>query len=160
MPTTHRLIVMRHAKSAWPAGVPDHDRPLAGRGRREAGLAGDWLRGHAGPIDLVVCSTATRARQTAKRVTKRLDATPGLRLDERVYAGSDRGLLGVLRELPESAGTVLLVGHNPGVEELVAELTGVWRQLLTSTIVVLSSRSAWADVGSRWGTLGPVVTPR
>ena len=80
------LLLMRHAKSDYPAGVADHQRPLALRGEREAGLAGDWLRAHTPSVDAVLCSTATRTRQTLARTlidapvtySDRLyDATPG-----------------------------------------------------------------------------------
>lgn len=154
-----RLIVMRHAKSDWSSGVPDHDRPLAERGRREAVLAGKWLQKHAGGIDLVVCSSATRTRQTWKRVATQLDTTPELRVDDRLYAASSRRLIGVARELGP-ARSVLLLGHNPGVEDLVAELTGVWCAMKTSSIAVLSSRFGWAAAGFRWARLDATVTPR
>src|SRR5262249_60023718 len=87
----HTLLLMRHAKSSYPPGVADHDRPLAPRGIREAGLAGDWLRTNAPHIDAVLCSTATRARRTLTdtgidatvRYSERLyDATPGTMIDE------------------------------------------------------------------------------
>ena len=116
-----RLIVLRHAKSDWSGGGADHDRPLAVRGRREAELAGRWLRANAADIDLVVCSSATRARQTWKRVARELDTDPPLRVEDRVYAATERQLVAVVKKLPDSANTVLLVGHNPGLEELVAE---------------------------------------
>jgi phosphohistidine phosphatase len=155
-----RLIVMRHAKSAWPDGVADHERPLAGRGRREAALAGKWLREHAGDLGLVVCSSATRARRTWKQVARQLDSTPELRVDERLYAASDRRLVGVVRELPDHTRTVLFIGHNPGLEDVVAHLTGVWCPLKTSSIAVLSSRSDWDQAGFRWAQLDTSVTPR
>jgi phosphohistidine phosphatase len=98
-----RLIALRHAKSDWSGGVTDHDRPLAGRGRREAALAGRWLRENAADIDLVVCSSATRARQTWKLVAKQLDNIPPSRVDDRLYAASIRGLLAVVRKLPARA---------------------------------------------------------
>ena len=139
-----RLIVLRHAKSDWSGGVTDHDRPLAGRGRREAALAGRWLRENAADIDLVVCSSATRARQTWKLVAKQLDNIPPSRVDDRLYAASIRCLLAVVRKLPDSARAVLLIGHNPGLEELVADLGGVGWPMKTSSIAVLSSRSEWA----------------
>ena len=151
---------MRHAKSDWSSGVDDHERPLAKRGRREAGLAGDWLREQVADVDLVVCSSATRARQTWKRVAKRLDAVPELRVDDRLYGASDRQLRDVLRELPDATRTALLIGHNPGLEDLVAELTGVECPLKTSSIAVLSSRFGWAAAGVRWGRLDGTVTPR
>jgi phosphohistidine phosphatase len=156
----HRLIVLRHAKSDQSGGVADHDRPLAARGRREADLAGRWLRKNAADIDLVVCSSATRARETWKRVAKQLDTNPPLRVEDRVYAASERELMAVVKKLPDSAQTVLLVGHNPGLEELVAELGGVGFAMKTSSIAVLSSRSAWKDVKARWAKLEASVTPR
>ena len=61
------LLLLRHAKSDYPAGVADHERPLAPRGIREAALAGNWLRAHAPGVDAVLCSTATRTRQTLER---------------------------------------------------------------------------------------------
>jgi len=81
-----RLILLRHAKSAWPVGVGDHDRPLARRGRREAPLAGRWLNENAREIDLAVCSSANRTRQTWMRVAEQLDNMPQLRVNERLYA--------------------------------------------------------------------------
>jgi len=155
-----RLIALRHAKSDWSGAVADHDRPLAGRGRREAALAGRWLRENAADIDLVVCSSAKRARQTWKLVAKQLDNAPPARVDDRLYAASVRGLLAVVRKLPESARAVLLIGHNPGLEELVADLGGVGWPMKTSSIAVLSSRSEWAEVGARWAKLEASLTPR
>ena len=85
------LLLLRHAKSDYPQGVADHDRPLAPRGIREAALAGDWLRAHAPAVDAVLCSTATRTRETLERtridaptefVDRLYDATPGAVIDE------------------------------------------------------------------------------
>ena len=155
-----RLIALRHAKSDWSDAVADHDRPLAGRGRKEAALAGRWLRENAADIDLVVCSSAKRARQTWKLVAKQLDNAPPARVDDRLYAASVRGLLAVVGKLPESARAVLLIGPNPGLEELVADLGGVGWPMKTSSIAVLSSRSEWAEVGARWAKLEASLTPR
>src|SRR5258708_16699762 len=80
MSAQHRnLVLLRHAKSAYPDGVADHDRPLAPRGIKEAGLAGDWLRANLPAVDAVLCSTATRARETLARVAveHRTASTPG-----------------------------------------------------------------------------------
>jgi len=155
-----RLIVLRHAKSAWPDGVADHDRPLADRGRREAVLAGRWLAEHVGEIDVVVCSSAKRARRTWKLVAGQLDDAPEVRIDERLYAASQRQLVAVVRELPPRAGTTLLLGHNPGLEDVVAHLSGVGCTLKTSSIAVLTSRSGWSAAAFRWARLGATVTPR
>ena len=95
-----------------------------------------------------------------KLVAKQLDNVPPARIDDRLYAASVRGLLAVVRKLPESARAVLLIGHNPGLEELFADLGGVGWPMKTSSIAVLSSRSGWAEVGARWAKLEASVTPR
>jgi len=155
-----RLVVLRHAKSEWPDGVADRSRPLAGRGRQEAPLAGRWLNEHLGKIDLVVCSPAQRAQETWTRVAKELDPVPELRVDDRLYPGSSTDLLAVVRELPGEARTVLLIGHNPGLEDLVAELAQAGCVLKTSSIAVLSGRGGWADTAPGWATLDTGATPR
>jgi len=93
-------------------------------------------------------------------VAKQLDSVPPSRVDDRLYAASVRGLLAVVRKLPDSARAVLLIGHNPGLEELVADLGGVGWPTKTSSIAVLSSCSGWAEVGARWAKLEASVTPR
>jgi phosphohistidine phosphatase len=155
-----RLVVLRHAKSEWPDGVADHERPLADRGRREAPLAGRWLDEHVGTIDLVVCSPARRARETCARVVQELSTEPEVRVEERLYPGSPTDLLAVARELPDAAQAVLVVGHNPGLEELVVELTGTACVLKTSSIAVLSGPGGWAEVAPGWANLEAETTPR
>ena len=153
------LVLLRHAKSAWPAGVADRNRPLAGRGRREAPLAGKWLREHT-DVDLVVCSPAVRTRETWRSVLAELGAAPELRLDERIYDATTDELLAVVRELPASAATVLLIGHNPGLSDLVEELADTEIQLRTSSIAVLSGDVTWADVAPGALRLVASETPR
>jgi phosphohistidine phosphatase len=121
--TPRTLLVLRHAKSDWPDGVPDHERPLARRGRREAPLVGRWLREHGPAPDLVVCSTAVRARQTWELVAAELPPPPEVRLDKRMYEASAAELLSVVVETPDRVSTLLVVGHNPGLEELAHLLT-------------------------------------
>ena len=155
-----RLIVLRHAKSDWPTGVPDHRRPLGPRGKREAPLAGQWLQQHAQPIDLVVCSTAQRARETWDLVAGELDPVPEVRSEPRVYDASEARLLDVIRELPDTASTVLFVGHNPGLEDLISVLTGRYYTMKTSSIAVMSSEADWAAADLGWATLEAAETPR
>jgi len=157
---SRRLIVLRHAKSDWPDGVPDHDRPLAARGRREAALAGRWLAEHAADIDLVVCSSAVRARRTWKHAARQFDTAPQLRVEDRLYAASHDRLVEVVRELPDACRTVLFIGHNPGLEDVVNRLTGTWCPMKTSSIAVLSSRAPWAEASVRWARLDDSITPR
>ena len=119
--TTRRLILLRHAKSDWP-DVPDHDRPLAKRGRKDAPVIGRWLRTHGYVPDTVICSTALRARQTWERVAPELDASPEVHFEPRAYAATALTLLYLCRELPSQCRAALLIGHNPGIEELAASL--------------------------------------
>jgi phosphohistidine phosphatase len=155
-----RLVVVRHAKSAWPDDVPDAERPLNARGRRDAPAAGRWIRDRVGRIDAVVCSPATRTRQTWRLIAPELDGPPDPILDDRVYAATVDTLLAVVREIPDGAGSALLVGHNPGVAELVAVLSGERLEMKTSAIAVLGLTGSWADVAPGRAALVDHATPR
>ena len=113
MSATRRLILLRHAKSDWP-DVPDRDRPLAKRGRRDAPVIGRWLRDHGYLPDTVICSAARRTRQTWKLVAPELGVSPSVTFEPRAYAASAMTLLYLVRELPATSQTALLIGHNPG----------------------------------------------
>lgn len=132
------LIVVRHAKSDWSAPVADHDRPLAARGRRQAPDVGRWMAEHLDVPDLALVSTATRARQTWDLIAAQLPAPPPIRSEPGAYTYSGHELLDVLAGLPEDARTVVLVGHNPAVEELIEILTGQWARMPTSSLAVLT----------------------
>ncbi|QWZ07045.1 histidine phosphatase family protein [Nocardioides panacis] len=154
MSTRHTLVLLRHAKSDWSTpGQPDRDRPLSGRGRRQAPEAGRWLAEHGPVPDLVVVSPAVRARRTWDLVAAELPGTPPTRVEDRVYAASPAELLAVLADLPEATATVLLVGHNPGLEELVEHLTGEHVRLPTSALAVLDVPAPWSALGPGAGTL-------
>ncbi len=116
-----RLILLRHAKSDWP-DVPDQERPLAKRGRRDAPVVGRWLRGHGYLPDTVICSVARRTRQTWKLVAPELGGSPSVTFEPRAYAASALNLLNLVRELPGTCRAALLIGHNPGIEDLAAHL--------------------------------------
>jgi phosphohistidine phosphatase len=143
------LLVMRHAKSAYPPGVADHDRPLAPRGVREARLAGDWLRANA-DVDAVLCSTATRARETLG-ATKIKASTRYL---ERLYDGSAGIVIDEINGTEDAIRTLLLIGHQPTMGELVLGLNGadgsnpeaveaVVAKFPTSAIAVLHTGEPW-----------------
>lgn len=157
---SRRLVLLRHAKSAWPGDLEDHERPLASRGRREAPLAGRWLAEHVGDIDLVVCSSALRTRQTWELVSAELAISPELRVEDRLYDATAGNLIRVACELPDQARTVLFIGHNPGLEDLVGALTRDWPTMLTSTIAVLSVPGEWATLTHGQPTLEALETPR
>ncbi|MBV9161435.1 MAG: histidine phosphatase family protein [Pseudonocardiales bacterium] len=160
MTMTRTLILLRHAKSAWPQETPDVARPLAARGRRDAPAVGCWLREQAPRIDLVMCSTAVRAVQTWDLAAAQLDAIPRVRHEERLYGASAEDLLTATQELPHTASTAALVGHNPGLEDFLTLLTGVVKPLKTSAIAVITTPGGWEQAGSGSWTLEALATPR
>src|SRR3984885_4023586 len=105
--TIRQLILLRHAKSAWPDDVPDHERPLAPRGRRDAPAAGDWLHRSGYVPDRVLCSTARRARETWQLAEEKLGARPQTVFEDRVYGASSAELLDLARQTPAEVGTLL-----------------------------------------------------
>jgi phosphohistidine phosphatase len=133
----HTLVLFRHAKSAWP-DVADHDRPLARRGIQAAPIMGRWLRDAGLMPDLVLCSTARRARETWQLAQPGLAAAPPVTFDRGIYEGTAADLLDLIRQVPATTGTLLLVGHNPAIEEL-------------ALMLAVTSRAA----GSRSGTASP-----
>ncbi|HET7735819.1 MAG TPA: histidine phosphatase family protein [Nocardioidaceae bacterium] len=145
--TRRTLVLIRHAKSDWSGDEPDHERPLAKRGERQAPEAGAWIAANL-ELDLAVVSTAARAHATWRLVAAQLDRQPAVAFDDRVYAASSRTLLEIVRELPDTATTVAMVGHNPGLEGLVTLLTGQWQPMPTSAVAVIDLEGRWADAGA------------
>jgi phosphohistidine phosphatase len=163
------LVLLRHAKSAWPEGVPDHDRPLAPRGRRDAPAMGRWLRAAGHVPDLVLCSTARRTRQTWELVQPALQATPPVRFEDQIYEASAATLLELVRGAPPAAKTVLVIGHAPGIPELALLLAGAAPAAVMERLRAKFPTAAVAvlELTGRWGRLGPgtarltgFVTPR
>ncbi|WP_019854535.1 SixA phosphatase family protein [Actinopolyspora mortivallis] len=158
--TRHRVIVLRHAKSERNHPVDDHERPLAERGRREAPLAGSWLREHGHRVDLLQCSTALRTRQTCEAVLAELETDPEVVFDPRMYGADAATLLEVIHGLPENAHTTLLIAHNPGLSELVGALSGQAVELKTSAMAVLEQENPWSGTAPGHSVLVETVTPR
>ena len=136
----NRLILMRHAKSDYPVGVADHDRPLNARGRRDADAAAAWLLAHrdaivSGELSVLV-SSAVRAQQTWERAGKGLEGEVTVRTEPRIYEAS----VGTLLELAADtrAGSVLLLGHNPGLESALGHLLDAPHTMKTSAIAALA----------------------
>ncbi|MFF3323440.1 SixA phosphatase family protein [Streptomyces sp. NPDC002889] len=166
---SRRLVVLRHAKSAWPDGVADHERPLAPRGRRDAPAAGRRLRETDCLPDLVVCSTARRTRGTWDLVSEELGTAAQVVHDERLYGASAAELLGVVRETPAHVRTLLLIGHNPGVQDLVLTLAGraeghalerTRTKFPTCAIAVLRVPGPWSGLEPGAARLTEMVVPR
>lgn len=148
------LLLLRHAKSAYPDGVPDRDRPLAPRGQREAGLAGNWLRTNLPPIDAVLCSTATRARETlahtgidapVRYVDRLYDAAPGTVIDEIAHVGDDVGVLLVVAHEPTMTQVALGLAATDGSNTAAAERIST--KFPTSAMAVLRLTGSWKDLG-------------
>jgi phosphohistidine phosphatase len=119
--TTRRLMLLRHAKSDWP-DVPDQERPLAKRGRRDAPRVGRWLRDHGYLPDAVVCSIARRTRQTWELMAPELGGSPSVTFEPRAYDAGALTLLYLVRELASRYQAALLIGHNPAIEDLASSL--------------------------------------
>jgi phosphohistidine phosphatase len=114
-------MLLRHAKSDWP-DVPDRDRPLAKRGKRDAPVVGRWLHDQGYLPEIVICSAALRTRETWDLVAPELVGSPSVTFEPRAYAASALTLLYLVRELPATCRAALLIGHNPGVSELASTL--------------------------------------
>ncbi|MGW1680951.1 SixA phosphatase family protein [Saccharopolyspora sp. NPDC002376] len=155
-----KLVLIRHAKSAWPDDADDFDRPLSDRGRRDAPAVGHWLRDNAAAIELVLCSPAIRARRTWELAAPEIPAEPRLKYDDRIYAASARELLAVLREVPPTVMTAAVIGHNPGLEDLVSLLTDEPAVLKTAAVAVLGLQCPWASVGPDCATAVDFAKPR
>ncbi|MFJ6728932.1 MULTISPECIES: SixA phosphatase family protein [unclassified Streptomyces] len=118
-----RIVLFRHAKADWPQ-VNDHERPLAERGRLDAAEAGRRLTETGLGVDLTLCSTAVRTRETWKLAVHELPHRPRTVYEERIYEATPGELIALLNETPDDVRTLLLVGHNPGVQGLAEVLSG------------------------------------
>lgn len=160
------LVLMRHAKSDYPEGVADHDRPLAGRGIREAALAGDWLRANAPQIDAVLCSSAVRTRQTLERTAI---GAPASYLD-RLYGASPGEVIDEITKVADDVTALLVVGHEPTTSHLALGLAGpgsdrgaaerIALKYPTSAIAVLQVPGPWAGLHLSGAELVSFHVPR
>ena len=164
MTGSRRLILLRHAKSDWP-DVPDQDRPLAKRGRRDAPVIGRWLRDHGYQPDTVICSAARRTRQTWELVARELGGSPSVTFEPRAYAANAMTLLYLVRELPATSRSALLVGHNPAITELAASLLGPpdgdrpALRFPTGAVAILDVPGDWAGLSPSQARLRDYTTP-
>ena len=118
-----RLILLRHGKADYPLGVADHDRPLGARGDREAPAAGRWLVENNLIPDYIICSDALRTRSTCAWVLSELgEKGPTPYIDSRIYTASVSALCSIINEVPDTVGTLLVIGHQPVLQELALRL--------------------------------------
>ncbi len=118
----HLLHLLRHAKSSWREDVEDHARPLSKRGREAARRVGRDLPNAVPRIDLVLCSSALRTRQTLDLVLAALGPAPRCLVEDGLYLADCERLIERLRQLDEACGSVMLIGHNPGLHDLAVAL--------------------------------------
>jgi phosphohistidine phosphatase len=142
------LLLMRHAKSSWKDdSLADYDRPLNKRGRRDAPRMGRLIREEGLTPDAILCSGALRARMTAESVADQCGFEGEITILEELYASDPETLLEAINPLPEDYASVLLVAHNPGIEELVEALTGKYRRMPTGALAYLMLPVAlWHDI--------------
>ena len=156
------LLLMRHAKSSWKdATLRDFDRPLNSRGRHAAPLMAAHMRRKKLRPDLIISSPAVRARQTAALVVEHAGLAAELRYDERIYEADAARLLEVISQADERAGELMLVGHNPGMEDLIRVLTGADELMPTAALArVELDIERWAKVRPQAGRLSWVARPK
>lgn len=156
------LYLLRHAKSSWKdASLRDFDRPLKRRGRKAAELMGEVLATEKLKSPLVISSPAVRARETTELVLESggLDVKP--RFEERIYEADVRTLLDVVRSISGKAETAIMVGHNPGFENLMAYFTGDNRHMPTCALAKIEfDVASWSEVAEGMGRLESFMTPK
>jgi phosphohistidine phosphatase len=161
------LSLLRHAKSSWDdATLPDHERPLAPRGRRDAKRIADHLRKLGREPDLVLCSTAVRARETLELVRPAFQEST-VALEDELYAASAAKLLARIRFVPDAVTSVMLIGHNPGLQELALvlasagdELERLEEKFPTAALATLAFEKAWSRLAPEDATLAAYVVPK
>ncbi|GAA4355085.1 SixA phosphatase family protein [Angustibacter luteus] len=169
MTAERQLLVVRHAKSDQNAGVADHERPLNDRGRRDAPALGRWLTEHGLRPDLVLCSSAERARQTWELAAAELDDAPPVDVRDALYETSASGVLTQLREVDDHVRVVAVVGHEPTQSAVASALAGsadpraeqaLREGFTTSGVAVLELAGPWRELAPGSCRLTAFAAPR
>jgi phosphohistidine phosphatase len=160
--TPRRIVLLRHAKADWPS-VPDHERPLAERGRKDAPAAGRRLADLGFTLDLALCSSSVRTRETWKLVAHELPQRPKTIYEDRLYEATLGDLLALLAETPDDVSNLLVIGHNPGMHALADALAGqadgdtLTRlnrgSFATAAVAVITFSGSWKSVEHGVGRL-------
>ncbi|MDT4898298.1 MAG: phosphohistidine phosphatase [Acidobacteriota bacterium] len=150
-----KLLLLRHAKSSWEdTSLPDFERPLNERGMRAAPLIGKFMREQKIRPDLIICSPAKRARETIALVLEAAGIETELCYDERIYEATVARLVEIISQIEDDKREVLLVGHNPGFENLLEGLTSQTERMPTAALarIILNSEN-WSDAAAKGGRL-------
>ncbi len=165
------LFLLRHAKSSWKRpSLADFDRPLKGRGRKACKIMGAYLHSHEMKPQIILCSAAKRARQTLSEISgKRPPSVPTL-FEESLYHASPITMLQHLRGLDDGIASAMIIGHNPGLEDLAYALTGsgdvaaleaMERKFPTAALAVLSAPiDTWRELGPGGARLDHFIKPK
>ena len=165
----HRLHLLRHAKSAADDSIDDRDRPLSRRGRDAARRVGEGLPAALGGLDLVLCSTSLRTRETAELVLAGFAAEPRILFEDALYLAGPAALIRRLRRLEEDRGAVLVIGHNPGLHDLAVSLAATdsprYRALAegkfpTTALASFAVGCAWTELDQHRHPLLDYRTPK
>lgn len=145
------LLILRHAKSSWKdEDLPDHDRPLKKRGRRDAPRMGRLLHEQDILPDLILCSTARRARETVEMLAEAGGYAGEIRYKQELYGAAPSDFRRALQAVPDDCPRMMLVGHNPGLERFVEVLAGEYVRLPTAAIArVQLEIEHWADFADK-----------
>jgi phosphohistidine phosphatase len=166
---SRQLILLRHAKSSWESeAATDFDRPLARRGIKSLKIIGNWLKQHHVSPDLVVSSPAIRARQTIEPLAGYMDyAVKRIQWSDDVYMAGTESLLQTIAATDPDIKTLMLVGHNPGFEDLLlylcqdnVELTSGGKLMPTCTVAILSTKNKWQDLSEKCCQLVSIARPK
>ena len=156
------LLILRHAKAEnGTVGSSDFDRDLNERGRSEAKAVGELINKQELQVDLVLSSPALRARRTSEVALKAAGLSNQILFEKRIYEASSQELLSILSEIEEATTSLMLVGHNPGLEDLILILTSQSAHLSPATLVKIELDIArWSEVLKNVGTLAWLEKPR
>ena len=156
------LYLLRHAKSSWDnASQQDFERPLANRGRKACTTIGEFIQEKGIDFDLVLVSTAVRTRETIELIKEHAKFRGEVRYDERIYEATVSQLLEIIAQIDNDRESVLLVGHNPGIEELLALLTGEQQRVTTANFAKIKLKATkWSGNLANKGTLEWIVRPK
>jgi phosphohistidine phosphatase len=163
----HALYLLRHAKSSWAdPTLADRERPLAQRGRRDAKRVAKHLRRLGCEPELVLCSSAARARETVELMRPALGGSTVM-LEEELYAASTDELLARIRLVPDPVASVMLIGHNPGLHQLALALASAGDELErleakfpTAALATLAFSKSWSRLAPAEATLAAYVVPK
>jgi phosphohistidine phosphatase len=150
-----KLLLLRHAKSSWAdSSLPDFERPLNERGQRAAPLVGKFMRERQLRPDLIISSPAKRTRETIALVLDAARLETETRYDERIYEATLARLLEVVSQIEDDKREVMLVGHNPGFENLLERLTNESERMPTAALALVTlNAEKWDEAAAKGGRL-------